>query len=288
VATRAWQVRRVMDFPHAGDLMVISTVYEDGTVAALEELIGNHGGLGGEQTDAFLFHPADLPVTPTRNSVDVFHILNGRRDLPVTVGGTETAVAAQQPASDWSLANLWAGLADVRTWVPLAAKALVLDRAAYQEVVHNHKMTGPAFVLGLVLSFFQGYINADRNVGLLALMSPIGWLFGVLAVFLTGRLLTHRGSYTKTLRALGFAQAARVILLVSFVPVLAPLALFLSTTLTFIATWMGAAVAHQTRGWRTIILPLVLLFIIVLIPVMLLLMFGGVALSVESIIGQLR
>ncbi len=52
-----WQVRRVMDFPHAGDLMVISTVYPDGTVAALEELIGNHGGLGGEQTDAFLFHP---------------------------------------------------------------------------------------------------------------------------------------------------------------------------------------------------------------------------------------
>jgi len=33
-------------------------VFEDGTVAALEELIGNHGGLGGEQTDAFLFiHP---------------------------------------------------------------------------------------------------------------------------------------------------------------------------------------------------------------------------------------
>ena len=74
--TRAWQVRRVMDFPHAGDLMVISTVYPDGTVAALEELIGNHGGLGGEQTDAFLFHPSDMAVPPTRNSTDVFHILN--------------------------------------------------------------------------------------------------------------------------------------------------------------------------------------------------------------------
>jgi len=29
-------------------------------VAALEELIGNHGGLGGEQTDAYLFHPGDM------------------------------------------------------------------------------------------------------------------------------------------------------------------------------------------------------------------------------------
>ena len=61
--TRIWQLKRVMDFPHAGDLWLISTVYPDGTVAALEELIGNHGGLGGEQTDAFVFHPADMAVT---------------------------------------------------------------------------------------------------------------------------------------------------------------------------------------------------------------------------------
>jgi uncharacterized membrane protein YvlD (DUF360 family) len=79
IETRAWQVRRVMDFPHAGDLMVISAVYADGTVAALEELIGSHGGLGGEQTDAFIFHPAGLRVPPTRNAVDVFHILNNHR-----------------------------------------------------------------------------------------------------------------------------------------------------------------------------------------------------------------
>jgi hypothetical protein len=83
IETRAWQVGRVMDFPHAGDLMVNSAVFPDGTVAALEELIGSHGGLGGEQTDAFLFHPADLEVPPTRNSIDVFHILNGRRGQPV-------------------------------------------------------------------------------------------------------------------------------------------------------------------------------------------------------------
>ncbi len=70
VALRAWQVGRVMDFPHAGDLMVVSTLYPDGTVAALEELIGNHGGMGGEQTDAFLFHPGDMVVPETRNSIE--------------------------------------------------------------------------------------------------------------------------------------------------------------------------------------------------------------------------
>ena len=72
-------MKRVMDFPSAGDLWLISTLYPDGTVAALEELIGNHGGLGGEQTDAFIFHPADMTVPDTRNSIDVFSILNGRR-----------------------------------------------------------------------------------------------------------------------------------------------------------------------------------------------------------------
>jgi len=84
IDTRVWQVRRVMDFPHAGDLMVNSAVFPDGTVAALEELIGSHGGLGGEQTDAFLFHPADMEVPPTRNSIDVFPILNARRGLPTS------------------------------------------------------------------------------------------------------------------------------------------------------------------------------------------------------------
>ena len=81
--TRVWQLKRVMDFPSAGDLWLISTIYPDGTVAALEELVGNHGGVGGEQTDAFIFHPPDLPVPETRCSTDVFHILNGHRNAPV-------------------------------------------------------------------------------------------------------------------------------------------------------------------------------------------------------------
>ena len=85
VALRAWQVGRVMDFPHAGDVMVVSTVYPDGTVAALEELIGNHGGMGGEQTDAFLFHPGDMVVPETVVKLDrrVRHPQRAGRGLPV-------------------------------------------------------------------------------------------------------------------------------------------------------------------------------------------------------------
>jgi hypothetical protein len=44
---------------HVGDLVVVSRL-DPGTdeVAAFEELVGCHGGLGGGQTDAFLVHPA--------------------------------------------------------------------------------------------------------------------------------------------------------------------------------------------------------------------------------------
>jgi uncharacterized membrane protein YvlD (DUF360 family) len=87
---RARQLRRVAEFPHAGDLILVSTLYEDGTVAAFEELVGNHGGLGGLQTEPFIIHPADMTVPPIEDSRGIFPLLDGRRGLPdpETVPGT--------------------------------------------------------------------------------------------------------------------------------------------------------------------------------------------------------
>ena len=45
---------------HAADLLLISQYDPElGEVAAFEELIGSHGGLGGAQTKPFILHPAD-------------------------------------------------------------------------------------------------------------------------------------------------------------------------------------------------------------------------------------
>jgi uncharacterized membrane protein YvlD (DUF360 family) len=46
--------------PHAPDLLLLSQ-YDPvmGEVAAFEELIGSHGGLGGPQTEPFILHPSD-------------------------------------------------------------------------------------------------------------------------------------------------------------------------------------------------------------------------------------
>lgn len=54
-------VLRTSRFPHAADIMVNSSYDpEAGTVYAFEDQIGSHGGLGGEQSRAFLFWPEGL------------------------------------------------------------------------------------------------------------------------------------------------------------------------------------------------------------------------------------
>ena len=50
-------------FPHAPDIY-LNSMYDPRSdeVAAFEELVGCHGGLGGWQTRAVLIHPSDLPI----------------------------------------------------------------------------------------------------------------------------------------------------------------------------------------------------------------------------------
>jgi len=54
-------LRRTDGFPHCADLMVNSTFWPQfGEVAAFEELVGSHGGIGGMQSFPFVLHPSDL------------------------------------------------------------------------------------------------------------------------------------------------------------------------------------------------------------------------------------
>jgi uncharacterized membrane protein YvlD (DUF360 family) len=55
-------VRRTDGFPHCPDIVVNSTYWDElQEVAAFEELVGSHGGMGGGQAHPFVLHPADLP-----------------------------------------------------------------------------------------------------------------------------------------------------------------------------------------------------------------------------------
>jgi hypothetical protein len=53
-------LKRVDAMTHAPDLLLISQYNPElGEVAAFEELIGSHGGLGGPQTEPFILHPVE-------------------------------------------------------------------------------------------------------------------------------------------------------------------------------------------------------------------------------------
>jgi uncharacterized membrane protein YvlD (DUF360 family) len=76
----ARHLRRTDSFPHCPDVMVNSTYWEEtGEVAAFEELVGSHGGLGGTQSHPFVLHPADLPWPdePVVGAEHVHRIMRG-------------------------------------------------------------------------------------------------------------------------------------------------------------------------------------------------------------------
>jgi hypothetical protein len=73
-------LRRTDGFPHCADLMLNSTywpVFDE--VAAFEELVGSHGGMGGTQSFPFVLHPAELewPSEEVVGAERVHHIFRG-------------------------------------------------------------------------------------------------------------------------------------------------------------------------------------------------------------------
>jgi uncharacterized membrane protein YvlD (DUF360 family) len=73
-------VRRTDAFAHCPDLLVNSTYWaEADEVAAFEELVGSHGGLGGTQSYPFVLFPAELdwPDQPVVGAERVHRIFRG-------------------------------------------------------------------------------------------------------------------------------------------------------------------------------------------------------------------
>lgn len=280
--TRIWQLKRVMDFPHAGDIWLISTVYPDGTVAALEELVGNHGGLGGEQTDAFIFHPADMAVTQTRNATDVFHLLNQQRGKPVA----PQPIRPGGSIADWAPSNLAKGIGQFGKWIGLALRSMTLQRDAYAEVVSNPLMTGPALLIG-VATIVLGELVSPGGLSGGRLLAGVGlWFLAVALVTAAGWLLTRRGNFTQTLRALGFAQS---LYFLSIFALYRPAASIVQTALFalgFLAVWMGAATAHKVTGWRTLLLPVVVILIFVVGSAIANILLAGAQFTFESLLTE--
>jgi len=64
-ADAAWSLRRASRFDHAPDVLVQGALDPaTGWVVSFEHFAASHGSLGGEQTDAFVLAPVDLPLDP--------------------------------------------------------------------------------------------------------------------------------------------------------------------------------------------------------------------------------
>ena len=280
---RVWQLKRVMEFPSAGDLWVISSVYPDGTVAALEELIGSHGGVGGEQTDAFIFHPPDMEVPDTRNSIDVHFILDKHRNAPVV----EKPAPVEEEVSDWAPGNVGKGLGQVGKWAGYAVRCLFLDRSAYEQVVKDPYMTGPALLIALLGALVGSMIRAN-GFELGQFLAAIGvWFLAVFVLFLAGYSLTKKGAFDKTFRAVGFAQVVYLIAPLVLIPTVGPVVRLLLLILGFLTTWVGVAAAHETRGWRTVLLPIVAYLILTIGYVIAAVLLAGMEFAVQGVLESL-
>jgi len=279
-------VRRVADFPHVGDIMILSTVFPDGTVAAMEELIGSHGGMGGEQTDAFLLHPDDMIVPATSNSADLFEILDARRGKPASQIPPKKAKTVEQ-VDAWTPATWIAGLKRGKVWIGRVLRTLVLDRKAYQEVAQDAYMTGPALLIGaigLALSTIEitGAVQVPEIVARL-----ISWPLAVLLLQLTARMLGGKASYTATFRVTGFAYFGYWLVALSAVPVIGPLFRTIGFILEFSGAWLGVAQAHGLRGWRTLLLPIALVVVFIAVSIIMTVLLAGTAITIESLMGDL-
>ncbi len=181
---RAEQLLRLAEFPDVGDVIVVSTFYEDGTVAAFEELIGSHGGIGGEQTEPFIMHNAAIQVEDEiTNSCGVNAVLCRIRDA-------ETQLKTVEEKESVSFMDLLRQIADVKHWLPTLFHTMLFSPAAFKEVVNDRHYDGPSGLIGLLntvafwllLNRYYGASGKDVILNLLTLILFIAIEFSACAV----------------------------------------------------------------------------------------------------------
>ena len=263
-------------------------------MAAFEELVGNHGGLGGQQTDAFLFHPADMEVRPTTNAADVYHILNARRSLRGESLKPQRDI--EKEPNSWRRDNLLAGMRDISQLLSRAGRVLRLERSVFHEVADDPVATGQALIILILLAVGSGIADAINPsltgsplsrfvldiVGSLA-----AWFFIIFLAVVAGRALKGHASFTRTLRAVSFALVPEVISWLHFLPGVGPIFGIIGPLMIIIASWIALQEALHLSKWRALLIPLLSLIIVVLTIEIISLVFGGVALTVDTILVQL-
>ena len=75
--------------------------------------------------------------------------------------------------------------------------------------------------------------------------------------------------------------------LLGFLPVIGPLARITAVILTVLGTWIGTATAHELKGWRTLVLPLIFIVTVVVSVVFIEAVIEGTTLTIQTLLGDL-
>jgi hypothetical protein len=105
----------------------------------------------------------------------------------------------------------------------------------------------------------------------------------VLFLMMAGRVLRGKASYTSTFRVTGFAYIGYWLAALSFMPVIGPLFRTVGFLLAFLGVWLGTAQAHELRGWRTLMLPIVFVIVLIVVGAVLRALVMGAAITVDSL-----
>ena len=260
---RAAQIKRVAEFPSSGDLIIISNLYDQGQVAAFEELIGSHGGIGGQQTDAFFCHPVDMNVPPTFDITGLYPILNERRGK---IAGDPVAQAAETRQDPWSWPILWQGISDVQGLLQRAARSLRLDGTLFGEVAGDPYATGQALVIYLLLSlglllFPLLSIAWWRQTSPMMISGAVVLLIGLMICLATataiGRYNQYPYSFTRSFNAIGFAGAGGFVAWFAPLNYVGPLLLITGTLIVFVACSIAIQEALNLSRWSAVLVPFV-------------------------------
>lgn len=124
-------------------------------------------------------------------------------------------------------------------------------------------MTGPALLIVLLSVLLAGLETGQFNPLLLVSGTAL-WFLGTLVIYAVGHLLSRQGTFTHTFRALSFAQTADVLSLFALYGPIAPVARVIAAAVSILAMWMAAATAHDLKGWRAVVLPVVVILVYIL------------------------
>ncbi len=160
-------MRRLDAFSNVGDLLINSTFDPElEEVAAFEELVGSHGGMGGPQTRPFLLHPADLVLDgdPLVGAPAVHQQLQrwaGQLDVNAPIAHEEPRAALGEPK----------GLRWVAAWMAfMGCLELALAGAVFLAVLAGEQET-----LDLSLGFAPALVGlVITAIGLFTLAAGYG------------------------------------------------------------------------------------------------------------------